>query len=179
MFCNSYYAAWCLSPCHQQACSATPLCSMDLYTHIVTITINNHHLIRVSCTHLGLSCPSFWGLIPQSNQLSVLVWGEGYEVDVENFFHSISWSIFTFFHCFPVMSFSFFFLSHFLFSLSHHLFCLLLGPWGLSLKGGALSWSMTQMSHMTPHVTKSRLHTDISSVYLSLLSNHVITTTCI
>src|SRR5260370_16230796 len=39
------------------------------------LTINYQHIIRVSHTHPGSSCPSFWGLIPQSNWFSVLVWG--------------------------------------------------------------------------------------------------------
>src|SRR5260370_37914622 len=94
-------------------------------------------------------------------------------------FFSISWSIF-FFHCFPylIMFFSFSSMFLFPFSLSCHLH-ILLGPRGLGLKGRALSRSVTHMSHMTLHMTKSGLHTDLYFVYLLLLCDHIITLKCI
>src|SRR5260370_41816240 len=65
--------------------------------------------------------------------------------------------------------FLFFLCSCFLFSLSSYPFGLLLGPQGLGLKGGALSQSVTWMSHVTPHMTKSRLHMDLQLCLLIML----------
>jgi len=82
---------------------------------------------------------------------------------------------FVFSHKFHVFFFSFFHLSVLIFSLivmSSFLFlffCFLLGLHGLGLKGRALSRSMTHISHVTSHVTKSGLHNGFKTCLLIIV----------